>query len=155
MPPVQHLGFSKALLLMKIPAEERQLFFEKEHTVAIGLDEYGDEFPIVKTIDSMSKRELQEAICNWNKSDSSTRPSHFIRKSKPKLISINNSDSVISPITVVPPSITSGSNEELILAIAYVEDMIKNLSDSSFDRSVHAEKLRKIAKILTKNLSPE
>ena len=39
MPPVQHLGFSKALLLMKIPAEERQLFFEKEHTVAIGLDE--------------------------------------------------------------------------------------------------------------------
>ena len=53
VPPVAHLGFTKALLLLDVPADQRASFIEKSYFV-------GNE---TKNVSQMSKRELQDIIC--------------------------------------------------------------------------------------------
>ena len=52
VPPVAHLGFTKALLLLEVPADKRDVFIKKSHLV-------GRES---KRVIEMSKRELQNLI---------------------------------------------------------------------------------------------
>lgn len=54
--PVSHLPYSSIIALLAVPADEREDFIETKHIIA------GEE----KTIEEMSRSQLQKAVANWN-----------------------------------------------------------------------------------------
>ena len=138
--PVTHLGFTKASILLGLPKEERDAFLEESHEVN----------GVKKSVEDMSKRELEEVVRIRKKSRAKTPKAksscNYIFKPQGRSV-IDRVPHVNAPPEPEIPSMTTSDFK------VHLEGLLGYLDETNFDISEHASELQTLSDKLLEVLS--